>query len=34
MSSRVTVDPWGSPPNFHDDPGNLGYEPERGQLQA
>jgi hypothetical protein len=31
MSSRVTVAPLGSPPKFHDDPGNLRYEPERGQ---
>jgi hypothetical protein len=34
MSPHVAVNPWGSPPKFHDDPGNLRYEPERGQLQA
>jgi hypothetical protein len=30
----MRLQPWGSPPKFHDDPSNLRYEPERGQLQA
>src|ERR687898_3091575 len=33
-SSRVTAGSWGPPAKFHDDSGNLRFEPERGQLQA
>jgi hypothetical protein len=34
VSEQWSVNPWGSPPKFHADPGSLRYEPERGQLQA